>query len=116
MVTADVPAKRTYSLTIPFTSTTSAYSFLVTNVYAPADHRDTDAFLAELLSIAPDNAEPWLVIGDFNLTRAPEDKNNTNFDQRLAGKFNAAIQALPSSNFRCWTASTPGRTGVPHPP
>ena len=36
----------------------------------------------------------WLVIGDFNLMRAPTNKNNTNFNQRLADKFNSMIDGL----------------------
>jgi hypothetical protein len=81
-------------MTIPFTSTTSAYSFSITNIYALSDHRDTDAFLADLGAMSPPSDTNWLVIRDFNLTRAPADKNNTNFDQRLAAKFNSAIDGL----------------------
>jgi hypothetical protein len=51
VLSAGAPSCGLYTLTIPFTSTSSDYTLTVTNVYAPADHRDTDSFLAELSSI-----------------------------------------------------------------
>jgi hypothetical protein len=93
VVTAGAPTQIAYSITIPFTSTTSAYSS-ITNIYALSDHRDTDAFLADLDTMSLPSDTNWLVIGDFNLTCAPADKNNTNFDQRLAAKFNSTIDGL----------------------
>lgn len=93
-VTAGAPMKMAYSITVPFASTTFTYSLSITNVYAPADHCNTDAFLADLHAVAPPSDTAWLVIGDFNLTRSPEDKNTANFDHSLADKFNAAINSL----------------------
>lgn len=83
-----------YSLSTPFISTTSSYSFTVSNIYAPSNHRDTDLFLNELGSSAPPGDTSWLLIGDFNLTRSLEDKNNPNFNWRLADKFNSLIDGL----------------------
>lgn len=83
-----------HSLTVSFISTSSNYSFTVMNVYAASDHRDTDMFLAEFQANAQLADTNWLVIGDFNLTRTPSDKNNDLFDWRLANKFNSAIDGL----------------------
>lgn len=47
-----------YSLTTHFSSTTSEHAFTLTNVYAPADHRKSAAFLAELSTVAPVDGEP----------------------------------------------------------
>lgn len=94
VATAGSPAQTPYSLSVPFSSTSSSHSFTVTNIYAPADHRETPAFLADLLTLAHNHSGSWLVIGDFNLTRAPKDKNNPNFDTRLAQAFNDAIDTL----------------------
>lgn len=87
-------AQSTYCLTVSFASTSSNYSFFVTNVYAPSDHRETDLFLADLESIAQPTDVNWVAIGDYNLTREPADKNNGIFDQSLADKFNASINRL----------------------
>lgn len=93
-LTADQPRTGHYTLTTTFTSTTSLSRFTVTNVYAPADHRLTPAFLAELNSITVDDVVPWLLIGDFNLTRSPSDKNTPSFDSALAARFNTTIDTL----------------------
>ena len=75
VLSASTPSCGLYTLTIPFTSTSSNYTRTVTNVHASADHRDSDSFLVELSSIQIDSDTPWLLIGDFNLTRARSDKN-----------------------------------------
>lgn len=36
----------------------------------------------------------WILIGDFNLVRSADDKNNGNFNQALAAAFNDTIQDL----------------------
>lgn len=83
-----------YSLTIPFSSTTSDYTFCMTNVYAPSNHDETEAFLSELRAIQPAPNQPWMAIGDYNLTRSPADKNNANFNWSLANSFNGLIGDL----------------------
>lgn len=65
-----------------------------TNVYAPSDHRDSDLFFEEFESITQPGSTNWITIGDYNLTRAPIDKNNNNFDCHLANKFNNLIDGL----------------------
>jgi endonuclease/exonuclease/phosphatase family metal-dependent hydrolase len=52
------------------------------------------AFLVDLEAMSPPSDTNWLLIGDFNLTSSPADKNNANFDQRLAARFNTAIDSL----------------------
>jgi hypothetical protein len=64
------------------------------NVYAPANHAFTPEFLIELEALGPLFLFPWLVVGDFNLIRAPGDKNNDNFDLALASAFNASLANL----------------------
>lgn len=91
MLSAGTAIRRDYFLTIPFTSTTSSYSFILPNIYAPLDHCDTDSFLSELTSLAPPDEIAWLIIGDFNLTRSPANKNTSNFNWSLDDKFNNAI-------------------------
>lgn len=92
-LSAGTPVVGSYSLTIPFSSTTSDYAFHLTNVYAPSNHSENDAFLAELTDICPQQC-PWLAVGDFNLTRSPADKNTSGFNWRLANRFNDLISGL----------------------
>lgn len=94
VLSGSAPMRTPFSLTIPFASTTSAHSFSLTSVYALADHRHSDAFLAGLMQLAPPGDENWALISDFNLIRFPEDKNNDRFDHNLAGRFNDTIDNL----------------------
>lgn len=83
-----------FSFTTAFASTLSDCDFTVTNVYAPLDHHLTPAFLDELLSLLPTVNGPWVIIGDFNLIRSPEDKNNDNINLALLNAFNQTIEQL----------------------
>lgn len=94
IITAEDISQSNYCLAVSFTSTSSTCNFTVSNIYAPSDHRDSDLFLADLESIAQPAATNWVAISDYNLTRAPVDKNNNYFDQRLADKFNGSINRL----------------------
>jgi exonuclease III len=80
-----------FSLTTVLASTTTLVSFMVTNMYAPADHSLTDDFVSDMELLLDDVVGPWLVVGDFNLIRFPHEKNNDNFNRPLAEKFNNLI-------------------------
>lgn len=94
VLSAGAPTRTPFSLTVPFTSTTTGHSFFLTNTYAPSDHRHTDAFLADLAHLAPRSDVNWALICDFNLLRSPDEKNNDRFDHNLADCFNSAIDGL----------------------
>lgn len=64
---------RQHTLTTFLSSTASDYTFAVTNVYAPADHRDSLPFLENLEEIAGHVPGSWALAGDFNLTRGGEE-------------------------------------------
>jgi hypothetical protein len=83
-----------FSLTTVLSSTCSDQSLSITNVYAPADHRETNAFLDELLSLRPLISGPWLIVGDFNLVRSVDDKSNGIINTSLVNAFNDAIHSL----------------------
>jgi exonuclease III len=83
-----------YTITVVLQSTTSDVRLALTNVYGPADHAFTDQFLSDLSNVASTINDPWLIIGDFNLTRAPSDKNTTSFNTSLASRFNQMIDDL----------------------
>lgn len=68
-----------YTLTTAFSSTSSDLAFTVTNVYAPSDHSFTQEFFDEMMAISNTISGAWLMLGDFNLIRCTEEKNNDNF-------------------------------------
>ncbi|CAO1939972.1 unnamed protein product [Urochloa humidicola] len=85
---------RRRSLTTVFSSTASDYTFTVTNVYAPADHRESAQFLFDIEELAALVHGNWIVAGDFNLTRGAEDNSNGAVHQGLADAFNDTIHKL----------------------
>jgi hypothetical protein len=68
--------------------------FFVTNVYGPCDGASRDDFFDELRSLAAVCRGPWMIAGDFNVARWPEDRSNAAFDAGLASAFNAVVDEL----------------------
>jgi len=75
---------RRHSLTLFFMSRASDATFAVTNVYAPADHHDSQHFLEDWIEVASHVDSNWLVAGDFNLTRNADENSNGTLHQNLA--------------------------------
>ena len=75
-------------------SRASDATFAVTNVYAPADHHDSQHFLEDWIEVASHVDSNWLVAGDFNLTRNADENSNGTLHQNLAELFNDPIHAL----------------------
>jgi hypothetical protein len=63
-------------------------------VYGPADHRRSPAFLAELSSKVVRCTTPVMIVGDFNLIRAPEDRSSDHVDFPRMRMFNDCIADL----------------------
>lgn len=64
-----------FTVTTVLSSTSSDLVHTVTNVYGPADHRDSALFLESLGELALHISGPWLITRDFNLVRSAADKN-----------------------------------------
>jgi hypothetical protein len=86
----------------------------LTVVYGLQGNDNKIAFLQELQSVRGQCAGPWLVGGDFNLIYKDEDKNNTNLDRPMMGRFrrfidDVAVKEIPlhGRNFS-WTSSSSG--------
>ncbi|KAK1694254.1 hypothetical protein QYE76_010951 [Lolium multiflorum] len=109
-----------FSLSSTFELAADSTSFTVTNIYAPCDRARRDDFLSEMRSLADLDSDPWLLVGDFNIARYAEDRNNDNFDVPAAAALNdlideLALQELPLLDRRyTWTNSrdTPTLDGV----
>jgi endonuclease/exonuclease/phosphatase family metal-dependent hydrolase len=89
---ASLPSQHVLSLDLTINDNGATFRF--SNVYAPCEHHAKAAFLEHLLTHEPDDGVPWLVAGDFNLTRDPADRNNDNFSAAEAELFNNAINDL----------------------
>ena len=86
--------KQQCTLTTFFTSTASDLEFALTNVYAPANHRDSLGFLEDLAEVASHVPACWALAGNFNLTRGADENINGNVHQHLADAFNDSIHFL----------------------
>jgi hypothetical protein len=64
-----------FAISVYFTSTQSAQSWTLGNVYGPCSRDQRDDFVQWLfnLNIPPD--EDWLLVGDYNFIRSPENRN-----------------------------------------
>jgi endonuclease/exonuclease/phosphatase family metal-dependent hydrolase len=73
-------------------------------IYGPVDHSRARSFLDEISAKVAATTRPLIMGGDFNLIRAPEDKNNSNLNWPLMDLFNDSIAA--------WALSEIPRTGA----
>ena len=85
---------RTFSLTTCFQLAADSSCFTLTNVYAPMISADRPHFFAELFEVTTLTRGPWIIMGDFNLTRFACDKNTTSFNAFEVGRFNDLINSL----------------------
>jgi len=76
----------TYSASVLF-SEQEGRNWWFTGVYGPQDDDEKILFLQELRNIRALCNGPWLVAGDFNLIYQAADKNNTNLDRAMMGRF-----------------------------
>jgi exonuclease III len=63
------------AISIEFTSLLSGASFHLTNIYGPCDSSEKAAFINWLYNLDTSLMVDWLLVGDFNLIRSPEDRN-----------------------------------------
>ena len=56
------------------------FKFVLYTVYGPTQHQNKQAFLSELANTCSKESLPYLIGGDFNIMRRPEDKSSGVFD------------------------------------
>jgi hypothetical protein len=70
------------------------FKFVLYSIYGPAQSQNKGAFLAELANTCSKENLPFLIGGDFNIMRKPEDKSCGDFDTKWPSLFNAIIESL----------------------
>ncbi|XP_072150873.1 uncharacterized protein [Setaria viridis] len=86
--------EREYFVTTNFSLNAYSSTFTLTNFYAPTAHEDKYVFLSDVEDIARSVTDPWILIGDFNMTCEPGDKNNDSFNIGEVQMFNDMINSL----------------------
>jgi hypothetical protein len=82
-----------FSTSIQF-SAENGQAWWLTCVYGPQGNDDKIQFLQELRDIRAACPGPWMIAGDFNLIYKDEDKNNTNYNRAMMGRFRRFINDL----------------------
>lgn len=82
-----------YSVSIQFFQE-SGQTWWLTCVYGPQGNDEKNLFLQELRDIRAACPGPWMVAGDFNLIYKDEDKNNSNLNRAMMGRFRKLINDL----------------------
>jgi exonuclease III len=75
-------------------------AWTLTCVYGPQGEPEKVAFIEELKQLQPFVRPEWLLLGDFNLITRASDKNNTNINRWLIGKFRRARNHLHLKDIR----------------
>lgn len=65
----------TFALGVRLTSTQSNDSWTLVNVYGPCTDPNRALFTTWLFDLHIPNGEDWLILGDFNFIRAPDNRN-----------------------------------------
>jgi len=65
-----------------------------TGVYGPQEDEDKIAFLQELWDVRALWRGPWLFARDFNLIYQAAEKNNTNLDRAMMGRFSRFLDDM----------------------
>lgn len=86
--------RNNFAVSVDFKSWHNNTEWLLTNVYGPCTREGKIEFTDWLKNIdMPDDID-WMIVGDFNLMRRPEDRNKLGGDVNEMFLFNEAISAL----------------------
>ena len=69
-------------------------TWIFSNIYAPCTYAGKRDFLNWLKNVQMPDLTNWLLVGDFNLYRSPNDRNKPGGDHVEMYLFNEAISAL----------------------
>lgn len=66
---------KSFAVGVNFTSLQTAKSWSLVNVYGPCDGPDRITFTSWLFDIEINDTDGWLIVGDFNYIRNPDNRN-----------------------------------------
>jgi exonuclease III len=72
-----------HHVTTEFICKASGRKWYLTNIYGPAHNEDRQEFLSWLSDLDSSNMDLWMILGDFNLKRAPDDRNRPGGDTTI---------------------------------
>ncbi len=78
---------RRFSLTVKLKHWASGTSFYLTNVYGPPAWEGKEAFCSELEELRGVCRGPWVLCGDFNLTKCTQERTGRSWCRKLMTMF-----------------------------
>lgn len=82
-----------FSISVQFTCSLSGATWILTNVYAPCQGNERSEFIQWFKDISMPDSTYWLIMGDFNFIRYPENRNRAGADTQDMFSFNDAISS-----------------------
>lgn len=86
--------QNSFAVTVKPTAQHNSDFWFITNVYGPYTHEGKRSFIQWFKHYSAMEGENWLVVGDFNLLRRPENRNRPGGDVNEMLLFNDAISSL----------------------
>lgn len=83
-----------YCLTLRLKNLQDNTIYTVTGVYGPSTNHGRSVFFDELKQAKQQDATPWLLYGDFNLTMLADDRTDNTNDWRQTVRFSRLTQVL----------------------
>lgn len=83
-----------FAISVEFCSVHNDDPWVLTSIYGPCVAEDKATFISWLENIQMPDEVDWLLIGDFNFYRKPEDRNRPGGNVGDMLQFNSAISAL----------------------
>lgn len=84
-----------YGISVELTSTLTGLKRILSNIYAPCGHeRNKPQFIEWLQNIDMPEEWDWLLVGDFNMIRGPQNRNKPGGNTTEMLMFNEAISSL----------------------
>lgn len=81
-----------FALGVEFTSTQSGHHWKLVNVYGPCQGEQRTTYTQWLFDLHIPQSEDWLILGDFNYIRSPENRNKPGGDIHDMFTFNDFIR------------------------
>jgi hypothetical protein len=83
-----------FQVTVELTYKISNHICYITNIYGPTAHEERAIFTNWLLNFDATPMDSWIILGDFNLIRSPENRNRDGGDINNMLLFNSIISQL----------------------
>jgi hypothetical protein len=94
VLSGDRVFQNSFPLSVDFKSAKDDGAWTLTNIYAPCQNAQQLAFLTWFHNIQVADDVDWLIVGDFNLIRSPNDRNKPGGNLNEMLLFNEAISNL----------------------